>query len=67
MDTKYQLQLDEKELQALEVIMCSVDLNKIVNTNELALSVHQIKLSDLFLTLEKIKDFIHTNLKREDE
>lgn len=61
------LAFDEQEIHALEVILSCVDANKLVNTSAMALSLHRLKLSDIFLTIEKMQDYIQTNIKRDDE
>lgn len=67
MDREYHLSLTEDELHALEVILSCVDSGKLVDTNALALSLHHLKLSDIFLTIEKLQDFISDNIKRDGE
>jgi len=67
MERSFQLNLNEQEIHALEVILSCVDPLKLVNTNSLTLSLHHLKLSNIFITLEKIQEFIKDNIKREDE
>ncbi len=66
-ERSYKLLLTEKEVHALEVILSSIDASKLVTDNRLALSMHSLKYSDIFLTIEKIQDFIKEHIKREDE
>ncbi|HEO65034.1 MAG TPA: hypothetical protein ENI73_04090 [Spirochaetes bacterium] len=66
-EKSYKLLLNEKEVHALEVILSSMDASKLVTDNKLALSMHNLKYSDIFLTVEKIQDFIKKHIKREDE
>ncbi len=66
-EKSFKLLLSEKEVHALEVILSSIDTAKLVNNNSLALSTHSLKYSDIFLTVEKIQDFIKDHIKREDE
>lgn len=67
MERDYNLRLTEDELHALEVILSCINSEKLVNTNALTLSLHHLKLSDIFLTLEKLQDFIAENIKRDGE
>ncbi|MDH5682200.1 MAG: hypothetical protein OEZ36_11470 [Spirochaetota bacterium] len=67
MEKTYRLSLTEDEIHALEVILSCVDATKLVSTNTMALSLHRLKFSDIFLTLEKIQSFIKEHIKREDE
>ncbi|MDH4127760.1 MAG: hypothetical protein OEV44_03330 [Spirochaetota bacterium] len=67
MKTTFNLDFNENEVHALEIILSCVDSTKLANTNSLALSLHHLKLSDIFLTLEKLQDYIKKNIKREDE
>ncbi len=67
MDKLYNISFTEEELHSLEVILSCVDYTKLVNTNKMALSMHHIKLSNIFLTLEKLKGFIQEKLSIDDE
>ena len=67
MENQFQIKLSESELHALEIIIGCIDITKIVNTNTLALSLHHLKLSDIFLTVEKLQEFVKESIKREDE
>ncbi len=67
MERSFRLELTEEEIHALEIIISCIDSGKLANTNSLALSLHKIKLSNIFLTLEKIQEFIKMHIKRDDE
>ena len=64
---EFNLILSEKELRALEMIISCADETKMASSSKLALSMHKLKISDVFLALEKITDFIQENLKRDGE